>query len=160
MLTHSEISIRFPVMRREQEVAQNIVDRWNKSGVVWKEVTALCGENRHSTATSKPHPNCKVWWREHHGLGLLCYLRARTACYHRRKTEFTSLSRQFAGECTTICPPIEAQQKLGDATGQRPKTEEYQSILLHSEQCEVKFNMCCIEYKCEYQWQVLCSTCT
>ena len=22
----------------------------------------------------KPHPNCKVWWREHHGLGLLCCL--------------------------------------------------------------------------------------
>ena len=26
----------------------------------------------HSTPTSKSHPNCKVWWREHHGLGLLC----------------------------------------------------------------------------------------
>ena len=29
------------------------------------------GKKRHSTPTSKPHPNCKVWWREQHGLGLL-----------------------------------------------------------------------------------------
>ena len=28
-----------------------------------------------------------------------------------------SLSRHFAGKCKAICPPIEAQQKLGDATG-------------------------------------------
>ena len=53
---------------------------------------------RHSTPTSKPHPNCKVRWREHHGLGLLCCHRAWTACYHRRKNEFLSLSRHFAGE--------------------------------------------------------------
>jgi hypothetical protein len=26
-------------------------------------------KNRHSTPTSKPHPNFKVWWREHFGLG-------------------------------------------------------------------------------------------
>ena len=28
--------------------------------------------------------------------------------------------QDFAGECKAICPPIEAQQKLGDATGQQP----------------------------------------
>ena len=38
------------------------------------------------------------------------------------KNEFTSLSRHFAGESKAICPPIEAQQKLGDATGQQHKT--------------------------------------
>jgi hypothetical protein len=38
-----------------------------------KEHITLCVERkRHSTPTSKPHPNCKVWWREHHDLGLLC----------------------------------------------------------------------------------------
>jgi hypothetical protein len=35
-----------------------------------------------------------------------------------------NLSRHFAGECKAICPPIEVQQKLGDATGQRPKTQK------------------------------------
>jgi hypothetical protein len=49
-------------------------------------------KKRHSTPTSKPHPNCKVWWREHHGLELLCCLRAWTACYHQRKNEFPSLA--------------------------------------------------------------------
>ena len=34
------------------------------------------------------------------------------------------LSRHFAGECKAICPPIEAQHKLGDATGQRTKTQK------------------------------------
>ena len=56
-------------------------------------------EKRRSTATSKPHPNCKVWWREHHGLGLLCCLRAWTACYRQRINEFPRLSIHFAGEC-------------------------------------------------------------
>ena len=82
--------------------------------------TVYVEKKRHKIPTSKPHPNCKVWWREHHGLGLLYCLRAWTACYHRRKNVFPSLSRHFAGECKAICPPIEAQQKLGDATGQRP----------------------------------------
>ena len=59
----------------------------------------VCGKKRHSTPTSKTPPNCKVWWQEHHGLGMLCCLRAWTACYHRQKNEFPSLSRQFAGEC-------------------------------------------------------------
>ena len=31
-------------------------------------------KKRHNTPTSKPYPNCKLWWREHHGLGLLCCL--------------------------------------------------------------------------------------
>jgi hypothetical protein len=35
---------------------------------------------------------------EHHGLGLLCCLKAWTACYHRRKNEFPSSSRHFAGD--------------------------------------------------------------
>ena len=35
-----------------------------------------------------------------------------------------NLSRHFAGECQAICPPIETQQKMGDATGQRPKTQK------------------------------------
>jgi hypothetical protein len=78
----------------------------------------------HRTPTSKPHPNCKVWWREHHGLGLICCLRVWTDCYHRRKNEFPSLSRHFAGECKALCPPIEAQEKLGDTTGQRLKTKK------------------------------------
>ena len=60
----------------------------NTQHYVWKE-----------KGTSKPHPNCKVWWREHHDLGLLCCLRAWTACYHRRINEFPSLSRHFTGEC-------------------------------------------------------------
>ena len=38
----------------------------------------------------------------------------------RRKNEFPSLSRHFGRECKAICPLIEAQQKLGDATGQQP----------------------------------------
>uniref|UniRef100_A0A8K9UYT4 Transposase Tc1-like domain-containing protein n=1 Tax=Oncorhynchus mykiss TaxID=8022 RepID=A0A8K9UYT4_ONCMY len=63
----------------------------------------MCGEKRHSTPTSKPHPHCKVWWREHCGLGLLCCRRAWTACNHRRKTEFPSLSRHFSGEFKAIC---------------------------------------------------------
>ena len=42
----------------------------------------------------------------------------------RRENEFPSSSRRFAGERKAICPPIEAQQKLGDATGQRPKTQK------------------------------------
>jgi hypothetical protein len=33
-----------------------------------------------------------------------------TACYHRQKNEFPSLSRNFTGECKAICPSIEAQQ--------------------------------------------------
>jgi hypothetical protein len=40
------------------------------------------------------------------------------------KNEFPSLSRHFTGECKANCPPIEAQQKLGDATGQQPKTQK------------------------------------
>ena len=36
----------------------------------------------------------------------------------------SNLSRHFAGECLAICPPIEAQQKLGDAKGQRPITQK------------------------------------
>ena len=78
----------------------------------------------HSTPISKPHPNYKLWWREHHGLGLLCCRRAWTACYHRRKIEFPSLSRHFAGECYAVCPAIEAQQNLGDAPGQQPKQQK------------------------------------
>ena len=27
-------------------------------------------------------------------------------------------------KCKVICPPIEAQQKLGDATGQQPKRQK------------------------------------
>ena len=42
----------------------------------------------------------------------------------RQQNEFPRLSRHFAKECKAICPPIEAQQKLGDATGQRPKTQQ------------------------------------
>ena len=87
--------------------------------------TTLCVEKkRPSTPPANPHPNCKVWWRAHHGLGLLCYLRAWTVCYLRWKNEFPRLSRHFSGECKAICPPIEAQQQLGDATGQRPKTQK------------------------------------
>ena len=41
--------------------------------------------------------HCKVWWRKHHGLLMLCCLRAWTACYHRHKNIFPSLSRHFAG---------------------------------------------------------------
>ena len=102
--------------------------------ILWTDETTveLFGNNtehfvwrkRHSTPTSKPHPNCKVWWSEHHGLGMLCCLRTWTACYHRQKNSFPRLSRHFAGECKAICPPIEAQQKLGDATGQQPKTQK------------------------------------
>ena len=36
----------------------------------------------------------------------------------------SSLSRHFAGECSAVCQSIEAQQKLGDAIGQRPKTQK------------------------------------
>jgi hypothetical protein len=45
----------------------------------------MCLEKKaqHSTPTSKLHPNCKVWWREHDDLVLLCCLR--TACHHQRK---------------------------------------------------------------------------
>ena len=91
--------------------------------ILWTDETRdeLFGRNtqhcvkikRHSTWTSKPHPNCKVWWREHHGLGLLCCLRAGTACYHRWKNVFPSLSRHFAGECYAFCPPFEDQQQNG-----------------------------------------------
>ena len=43
-------------------LAKYSVDRWNYSWVVWKEHITLCVEKkRHSTPTSKPHPNCKVW---------------------------------------------------------------------------------------------------
>ena len=52
------------------------------------------------------------------GLGLFCYLRAWTDCYHQRKNELLILSRHFAGECKVFCPPIEARQRMGDATGQ------------------------------------------
>lgn len=36
----------------------------------------------------------------------------------------TSLSEYFAEECKAICPPIDAQQKLGDATRLLPKVLE------------------------------------
>ena len=39
---------------------------------------------------------------EHHGLGLLCCLRAWIACYHWQKNEFPCLSRHFAGECRRL----------------------------------------------------------
>jgi hypothetical protein len=62
---------------------QNILGQMKLQLSFWKEHTTLCVEKkRHRTPTSKPHPNCKVWWMEHHGLGLLCCLRAWTACYH------------------------------------------------------------------------------
>ena len=81
-------------------------------------------KKRHSTPTPKPHPNCEIWWRGHHGLGLPCCLRAGTDCCHQRNNEFTSLSRGFAGKPKTACPPTEAQQRTGEATGQRPKTSK------------------------------------
>ena len=37
----------------------------NTQHYVWRK-------KRHSTPRSKPHPNCKVWRKEHHGLELLC----------------------------------------------------------------------------------------
>ena len=40
------------------------------------------------------------------------------------KNEFPTLSRHYAGECKANCLPIEAQQKLGDATGHRPKRQK------------------------------------
>ena len=55
----------------------------------------MCGEKRHSTPKLKPHPNSKVWWREHHGLGLLCCLRDWTACYHRRKKWIPKFIKTF-----------------------------------------------------------------
>ena len=91
--------------------------------ILWTDETkvVLFGRNtqqyvwRKKGTAHQPQPNCKVWWRERRGFGLLCCLRAWTACYHRRKNAFPSVSRHFAGECKAICPPIEAQQKLGDA---------------------------------------------
>jgi hypothetical protein len=49
-------------------LAKYSVDRLNKifsclegkHNTVWRK-------KRHSTPTSKSHPNCKVWWREHPG---------------------------------------------------------------------------------------------
>ena len=39
----------------------------------------------------------------------------------RKKRHSTSTSKPHAGEYKAICSPIEAQQKLGDATGHNPK---------------------------------------
>ena len=70
--------------------------------------TTLCVEKkRHSTPTSKPHPNCEIWGRGHHGLGLLRCLRAWTDCCHRWKNEFPIVSKHFAGKLKTICPPTQ-----------------------------------------------------
>jgi hypothetical protein len=63
--------------RKEHLDVQNIM--WTDETKVElfgrKEHTTLWVEKkRHSTLTSKPHPNYKVWWREHHCLVLLCCL--------------------------------------------------------------------------------------
>jgi hypothetical protein len=84
----------------------------------------ICGGKKEKLTNINLIPHCKLWWREHHGLGLLCCLRAWTACYHQRKNEFQSLSRNFVGECKATCPPIEAQLKLGDVTGQQLKRQK------------------------------------
>ena len=59
--------------------------------ILWTDETTveLFGRNTQhcvekNTPTSKSYPNCKVWWSEHHGMGLLCCLRSWTACYHQR----------------------------------------------------------------------------
>lgn len=64
----------------------------------------------YSAKTSKTHPNCEVWCRDHHGLWWLCCLRACTACYDVKK-EIPSLSGHFG-------PPIEVQWELGNVIGQ------------------------------------------
>ena len=50
--------------------------------------TQHCVEEKkaqHTNIKISTQPNCKVWWRGHHGLGLLCCLGAWAACYRRWK---------------------------------------------------------------------------
>uniref|UniRef100_A0AAZ3QEJ1 Transposase Tc1-like domain-containing protein n=1 Tax=Oncorhynchus tshawytscha TaxID=74940 RepID=A0AAZ3QEJ1_ONCTS len=129
LLSKKNIAVRLKFTKVHLDVPhrylQNILCTDETTVELFGRNTTLCVEKkRHSTPTSKHHLNCKVWWREHHGLELLFCLRAWTACYHRWKNEFPSLSRHFAGECKAICSPFKAQQKLDDATGQRPKTQK------------------------------------
>ncbi len=62
----------------------------------------------------------------------ICALRT---VWHLHKTDnFNWLSRQpremmFQRECKAICLPTEAQQKLGDATGQQPKAQKWIRIV-------------------------------
>lgn len=37
---------------------------------------------RYGTSAAKPHSHCRARWREHHGFGLLCHLRAWTVRSH------------------------------------------------------------------------------
>ncbi|XP_072098498.1 centrosomal protein of 131 kDa [Mobula birostris] len=58
--------------------------------VLWTDETKveLLGRNEYCclegegncTPTPKSHHNCEAWWKEHHGLWLLCCLRAWTTC--------------------------------------------------------------------------------
>lgn len=61
----------------------------------------------------------------------ICALR--TVWHYHQTDKFNWLSRQpretmFQSECKAICLPTEAQQKLGDATGQKPKAQEWIGI--------------------------------
>uniref|UniRef100_A0A8C5WFT6 Transposase n=1 Tax=Leptobrachium leishanense TaxID=445787 RepID=A0A8C5WFT6_9ANUR len=58
--------------------------------ILWTDETKieLFGKNtqhyvwRKKGTAHQHHPHCKTWRREHHGLGLLCCLRAWTDCCH------------------------------------------------------------------------------
>lgn len=81
-------------------LAKYYLDRLNQSCIVWGENTHThTMGKRHSIPTSEPHLSCEVWWTGHHGLEMVCCSGTWTACYQWLKTEFSSLSRHFAGEC-------------------------------------------------------------
>uniref|UniRef100_A0AAQ6IF44 Transposase Tc1-like domain-containing protein n=1 Tax=Anabas testudineus TaxID=64144 RepID=A0AAQ6IF44_ANATE len=88
LLSKENIAARLKFAKEHLDVPQHY---WQN--IMWTDETKikLFGKNtqhyvwrkkRHSTPTSKPHPHCKTWQREHHGLGLLCCLRAWTDCCH------------------------------------------------------------------------------
>jgi hypothetical protein len=112
LLSRKNIAAHLKIAKEHLDVPQRY---WHN--ILWTDETkvVLFGKNTQHYVWRK-----KGTAHQHHGLGLLCYLRAWTACYHQRKNEFPSLSRHFTGECKAVCPPIEAQQK----SGQHPKRQK------------------------------------
>lgn len=107
------------------------VQQYYWQNIIWTDETKveLTGRTQNITCrespkpTSKPHPHLgTVEWD--HGLELSSCLGARTDCCPRCKNEFPSSSRHFSGDLEAMCPPTEAQQKMGDTTQRWPNTHK------------------------------------
>lgn len=102
-------------------LAKYSVNRLTQNVVVWNEHNTVCGEKNVKT---HQHQSLFLTGTCGGGMGLLGCLRAWMDSCHRCKCEVPSLSRCFAGKLKTICLPSEAQQRMGDATGQKAKAKK------------------------------------